>query len=244
MTTAIPLPAPVTTGSARVLSVARLQLVSWPLFVAWPVGLLITSALIPWVIFSLVDTGAEYNVTGSMLSVYGFVVAFYILAMTQMFSFALRLGSTRSHYMQSMVAIAVAQSAVFAIAFQLLSVLEAATGGWGVDMRMFGILRFVTDSSVVQFLGFFATMLLIVALSMLIGAIQHRWRATGLLTAAASVVVIGGLAAILVTWTRSWSSLWSWIVDASPTTTLVVLPLLVAAVCVGATWQVARHAAP
>ncbi len=102
-------------------------------------------------------------------------------------------------------------------------------------MRMFGILRFVTDSSVVQFLGLFATMLLIVALSMLVGAIQHRWRATGLLTAAASVVVIGGLAATLVTWTRSWSSLWSWIVDASRTTTLVVLPLLVAAVCVGAT---------
>ncbi|EHK81039.1 putative ABC transporter permease [Rhodococcus pyridinivorans AK37] len=110
---------------------------------------------------------------------------------------------------------------------------------------MFGILRFVTDSSVVQFLGFFATMLLIVALSMLVGAIQHRWRATGLLTAAASVVVIGGLAATLVTWTRSWSSLWSWIVDASPTTTLVVLPLLVAAVCVGATWQPAtRHPRP
>ncbi len=91
-------------------------------------------------------------------------------------------------------------------------------------MRRFGILRFVTDSSVVQFLGFFATMLLIVALSMLVGAIQHRWRATGLLTAAASVVVIDGLAATLVTWTRSWSSLWSWIVDASPTTTLVALP--------------------
>lgn len=91
-------------------------------------------------------------------------------------------------------------------------------------MRMFGILRFVTDSSVVQFLGFFATMLLIVALSMLVGAIQHRWCATGLLTAAASVVVIGGLAATLVTWTRSWSSLWSWIVDASPTTTLWCSP--------------------
>jgi len=183
-------------------------------------------------------------VTGSILSVYGFVVAFYLLAMTQMFSFALRLGSTRSHYMQSIVAIAVVQSTVFALGFQILSVLEAATGGWGVNMRMFGILRFVTDSSVVQFLGFLATMLLIVALSMLIGAIQHRWRTTGLLTAAASVVVIGGLAAILVTWTRSWSSLWSWIVDASPTTTLVVLPLLVAAVCTVATWQVARNAAP
>ncbi|WP_226949805.1 hypothetical protein [Rhodococcus rhodochrous] len=131
MTTAIPLPAPVVTGAARVLSVARLQLVSWPLLVAWPVGLLITSALIPWVIFSLVDTGAEYNVTGSILSVYGFVVAFYLLAMTQMFSFALRLGSTRSHYMQSIVAIAVVQSTVFALGFQILSVLEAATGGWG-----------------------------------------------------------------------------------------------------------------
>ncbi|MGW5337996.1 hypothetical protein [Rhodococcus pyridinivorans] len=58
--------------------------------------------------------------------------------------------------------------------------LAVSTTGWGVDMRMFGILRFVTDSSVVQFLGFFATMLLIVALSMLVGAIQHRWRATGL----------------------------------------------------------------
>lgn len=244
MTTAIPLPAPITTGPARVLSVARLQLVSWPLLLAWPVGLLVTSALIPWVIFSLVDTGAEYNVTGSVLSVYGFVIAFYLLAMTQMFSFALRLGSTRSHYMQSMVWIAVVQSAVFSVVFQILSVLEAATGGWGVNMRMFGILRFVTDSSVVQFLGFFTTMLLIIALAMLAGAIQHRWRATGLLTATASVVALGGLVAIVVTWTGSWSALWSWFADAAPTTTLVVLPALVAAVCTSATWWVARNAAP
>lgn len=244
MTAALALPAPVTTGAARILAVARLHTISWPLLVAWPVGLLIAAFAIPWVIFSLVTTDQEYNFTGSLLSVYGFVIAFYILAMTQMFPFALRLGSTRAHFMSSVVLVGVAQSAVFAILIQSLSVVEEATGGWGVRMRLFGVLRYFTDSSVIQFFGYFATMTLIVGLSVLVGVIQHRWRTVGLLTAGATVIGVGGLAAILLTWTQSWSGLWSWFVDTSRVVTLVALPIVIAAACAAAAWRILRRAAP
>ncbi|NLV78569.1 MAG: hypothetical protein GXY65_04355 [Rhodococcus sp.] len=244
MTTALALPAPVDTGWSRVASIARVQIVSWRLLLAWPIAILAVAFTIPWVIFALVDTGQQYNVTGSVLSAYGFVVAFYMVSMTQMMPFTIGLGSTRRQFVAAVTAIGLAESFVFAAAFQTLSVLEAATGGWGVDMRMFGVLRFVTDSTVLQFLCYFATMSFVVALAMLLGAIQHRWPTTGILAAGAVVIGVGGLAAIVLTWTQSWSSLWSWSADSPRAVTLVALPLCVAAACLAGAWQVVRNDSP
>jgi hypothetical protein len=244
VTTVLALPAPVTTGAARVWSVARIQTVAWPLLIAWPVGLLVTAFAIPWIIFALVTTDQQYNVTGSVLSLYGFVIAFYLQSMTQMFPFSLRLGSTRAHFMSSIVLIGLVQSLVFAAALQALSVIEEATGGWGVRMRMFGVLRYLTDDTLIQFGCYFATMSLVVGLSVLVGVIHHRWRAVGLLTATATAFMAGGLAAILLTWTRSWSGLWSWFVDTPRVVTLVALPIVIAAASIVASWRVLRRAAP
>ncbi|TCN58286.1 hypothetical protein EV641_101389 [Rhodococcus sp. SMB37] len=244
MTAALALPAPVTTGAARVWSVARIQTVAWPLLIAWPAGILATAFAIPWVIFALVTTDQQYNVTGSVLSLYGFVVAFYLLSMTQMFPFSLRLGSTRAHFMSSIVLIGLVQSFVFAAVLQALSVVEEATDGWGVRMRMFGVLRFLTDSALIQFTGYFATLTLVVGLSVLAGVIHHRWRAMGLLTAGTAIIVAGGLASILLTWTQSWSCLWSWFADTPRVVTLVLLPIAIAAVCTATAWRILHRSAP
>ncbi|CAM2895480.1 ABC transporter permease [Prescottella defluvii] len=245
MTVATPTAAPARpprTDSRRLLAVCRLHAVSWPLLLAAPAAILAVTFAINLTIFALIDTGDDTQVTGAVLALYGFVVAFYAQAMTQTFPFALGLGVTRRQFFASTTVVAVVQSAAFAAVLQLLSVIEAATGGWGVGMRMFGILRFATDSSVLQTAAFFASLLLTTSISMLLGAVHQRWRTIGFLVAGIGTIGVSGLAAVVITWAQWWPAIGSWFVDAPRAMTLAVVPVAAAAAAIAATWVVVRRA--
>ena len=164
---------PKTPARSRIGAVLQLHTVAWPLLIAWPVGILLISFLISFTIYAIVGNEEGEGFTGSVFSVYGFVLAFYLQSMTQTFPFALGLSVTRREFFTATTVMALAQSAVFAIALQLLSVLESATNGWGVHMRMFGIARYFTDNTAVQLLALFATLLLTSSIAMLAGAIYR-----------------------------------------------------------------------
>ncbi|SDD04115.1 hypothetical protein SAMN05444580_102474 [Rhodococcus tukisamuensis] len=232
-----------TTGS-RIGATLRLHTVAWPLLIAWPVGILAGSFLISYVIFSLVQSDQDDNFTGSVFAVYGFVLAFYLQAMTQTFPFALGLSVTRREFFTATALMALAQSVVFALALYLLSVVEAATDGWGVRMRMFGLARYFTDSPVLQFLALFANLLLVAAIALAAGAVYQRWKVTGVLTA--GVTVLGGLslAAVLVTWARAWPSIGAWFQEVNRAVPMVVLPLALAVLAIGVAWCALRRATP
>lgn len=245
MTTATAPLAPVrSTPPSRVGAVLRLHTVAWPLLVAWPVGILAVSFAICWTIYFLVQNEEGEGFTGAVTALLGFVVAFYLQAMNQSFPFALGLSVTRREFYRATLVMALAQSAVFAVALQILAVVESATGGWGVHMRMFGLARYFTDSLAVELLSLFAILLLTTGIAMLAGAIYQRWRTTGLL--AAGVTAFGGLgvAAILVTWAHWWPEIGSWFVDTPRMVTMVVLPLVFAVAALAGTWVGLRRATP
>ncbi|MDH6281768.1 ABC transporter permease [Prescottella agglutinans] len=229
-------------GFGRILAIARIHFVAWPILIAAPLAILALTFAINFAIFALIDSGGETHPTGAILSLYGFVVAFYAGAMTQTFPFALGLGATRRQFFVSTVAVAVAQSFGFAVLFQVLSVIEAATDGWGVYMRMFGILRYATDSALLEFATLFASLLLTTAVSIAFGAVYQRWKTPGFLIAGISVVGLLGLAAVLLTWAGWWPSVGSWLLDAPRVLVLAALPVGVSVATIAASWAIVRRA--
>ncbi|MDP1051165.1 hypothetical protein, partial [Klebsiella quasipneumoniae] len=82
----------------RIGSVLQLHTVAWPLLIAWPVGILLISFLISFTIYAIVRNDEGEGFTGSVFSVFGFVLAFYLQSMTQTFPFALGLSVTRREF--------------------------------------------------------------------------------------------------------------------------------------------------
>lgn len=200
--------------------------------------------LISFTIYAIVRNDEGEGFTGSVFSVYGFVLAFYLQSMTQTFPFALGLSVTRREFFTATTIMALAQSAIFAIALQLLSVVESATNGWGVHMRMFGIARYFTDSAAVQLLALFATLLLTSSIAMLTGAIYQRWRTTGLLASLTGLFGVLGLSAIVITWANWWPAIGSWFADTSRVVPMALLPLALAIACIAGAWVTLRRATP
>lgn len=227
----------------RILDVARLHTVAWPLLIAWPIAILAISFLIGFTIFFLVgDTGHDTNFTGSVFALYGFALGFYMQAMTQTFPFALGLSVTRRDYFVATSLVAAVQSVVFGIGLFVLGRIENATDGWGVQMRMFDIPQYFTDNLWLQLLTIVASLLLLCAVGVLLGAIQQRWRVVGFFTAAVILLIALGIVAITLTWQGWWVDVGHWFVDVPRIVPLAVLPLVAGALSLTGAWAVARRA--
>ncbi|WP_063036801.1 hypothetical protein [Nocardia grenadensis] len=226
---------------ARALNVSRIHTVAWPLLLAWPLGILLAAFAIPWVIFALVDA-TEANTTGSIYSILGVTMAFYMGAMTQTFPFALGLGVTRRDFFNATALVGVVQVTGTALLLWVLAIVEDHTDGWGVRMRMFGLPGSFTDNRLIQLGTYVAFLSLVACVSLLLGAIYQRWRVTGLFTTGAAFLVVGGLAAILVTWQRGWPAVGSWFADTPRVVPMVVLPAVVALAALIGAWAAIRRA--
>lgn len=227
----------------RTFDVARLHTVAWPLIIGWPIAVLFISFVISYAIFALIPTtDSEFNFTGAAFSLYGFAVGFYLQAVTQTFPFALGISVTRREFFSATALVGVAQSAVLATLMYVLSVIEAATGGFGVKLRMFGIVRYVTDDPVLQWLGFFATLLLVASLGLFVGVVYQRYRVTGLFGLGVTMLVLFGGGAVLVTWQRWWPAVGRFFVDTSPILLIVTIPAALALLLAGAAWTGLRRA--
>ncbi|WP_328392070.1 ABC transporter permease [Nocardia sp. NBC_00416] len=226
---------------ARALNVSRIHTMAWPALIAWPLAILFAAFVIPWVIFALIDA-TETTTTGSIYAILGLMTAFYMSAMTQTFPFALGLGVTRRDFFAGTVLVGAVQVFGLGLLLWALAVVEGLTDGWGVRMEMFGLPADFTDSGLVQLATYPAFLALLACVSLLLGAIFQRWRVNGLYTAAAVVLIAGGLAAVLVTWQRWWPEVGSWFADVPRVVPMAVLPAAVALVALAGAWATIRRA--
>ncbi|MFI9534782.1 ABC transporter permease [Nocardia fusca] len=224
----------------RALAVSRIHTVAWPLLIAWPLAILVAAFVIPWVIFALIDA-TDTNTTGSVYSILGVTMAFYMGAMTQTFPFALGLGVTRRDFFNATALVGAVQVLGTALLLWALAIVEDHTDGWGVRMEMFGLPGHFTDNRVIQLATYAAFLGLVACVSLFLGAVYQRWRVTGLYTAGTVFLLVGGLAAILVTWQRWWPAVGSWFVDAPRAVPMVALPAVLAlAALIGARVTISR----
>ncbi|MFQ6230284.1 ABC transporter permease [Nocardia sp. NPDC002869] len=226
---------------ARAVRVSRIHTVAWPLLIAWPLGILLAAFVIPWVIFALIDVD-DSNTTGSVYSILGVTMAFYMGAMTQTFPFALGLGVTRRDFFNATVLVGAAQVACVSVLLWTLAVIEDHTDGWGVRMEMFGLPADFTDNRLIQLATYAAFLGLVACISLFLGAIYQLWRVAGLYTTGAVFLIVGGLAAILVTWQRWWPAVGSWFTDTPRAVPMVALPAVVALAALIGAWVTIRRA--
>lgn len=221
----------------RTFAVARIHHSSWAATVGWPLAVLAIAFAITYGIFAVVpETDAENNFTGGVLAIYGFAMAFYVTAITQCFPWALGLSVTRREFLTATGLVGVMQSLLLGTVVYLLSLVEAATNGFGLKIAMFGVAAVATDSPLIQWAFLVVAMMMLGGLGAFIGVVFRRYRANGLFALGLGTLVVVGGAVILVTWQNLWSEVGSFFTDTPRLLTMVVVPLLVTAVLAVASW--------
>lgn len=152
-----------------------------------------------------VSIGFQYSGASLWTFVYMMVVA--IQAMNLAFPFALGFGSTRRDFSLGTAVTFVGLSAVWALVYTGLAVIESVTNGWGLGGAMFNNFYFGFDISWAERLfNVFTAFVFFFMAGSVFGAIYVRFRARGLTLffLALGVVLIGLVA--LMTLTESWGA--------------------------------------
>ena len=202
----------------RVLNVVKLQLGNpqTTIVVPWMIlGFIFVVNLLIWVIINAATTGQDsidarnglqYSGASFYIFVYMLVVAIQAFSIT--FRFAIGFGSTRRDYWLGSALTFVILAVIFAVGITLLSVIEVATGGWGLGGRMFSAVYF-GDIWWQRMLVFFFGLLFVLFVGSLFAAVWVRWKATGMIVLFGVIGLLAlGLVAVM-TVSHSWTSLGS-----------------------------------
>jgi hypothetical protein len=133
---------PTVARSATPLDVIALQYANPTRLVTIPVGILVAVVVVMTAITLAVvsngGSGADLDYNGSVVwSLFGFVVAIGVQAVSIVFPLALALGSTRRAFTLGVLATAALQAALLTVGSLALLGLETLSGGWFVGARVF-----------------------------------------------------------------------------------------------------------
>lgn len=246
--------APITGAGRRILRIARLHFANpWTtIILPWLiVGAILVLNFAIWLIVLVnaapedradVREGLQWSGSSMWIFVYMMVVA--IQAMNLTFPLALGYGATRRDFYLGTVLAFVSLSAMYALGLTLLSVIEVATGGWGVGGVMFTSIYFGGELAwYLRLALYFFAMLFFFFTGSAFGAVYVRWRVNGVigLVAIIAVLLVGAVA--LFTFTASWGSVGEFFSRAQALGTVSAL-LVPAAISAVAGYFVLRGATP
>jgi hypothetical protein len=236
----------------RIFAVTKLHFVNrfgiiWlPLIVLG--GIFLLNLAIWWIItLSTGDDNTANHVhlgySGAVSYIYAYGIIIAVQAISRTFPFSLGFGVTRRDFYLGSALAFVILSLGFALVLTIMSVIEIATGGWGVGGRMFAPAYFTNDSWVLRFVMYFLLFLFLLFIGCAGAAFFVRWRATGL-TGFFAIIAVVLLAAIAwFTLGHQWPAVGRWFTTSGPigVTLWTIIPTLVFGV---AGFFVLRRATP
>ena len=230
----------------RLLALARIQFLNWRLALAMPLGLLALVLGINLAIFASIGDAAppEGRTTGALMSIYIVVGVGYLQSMTQVFPFVLGLGVTRRAFYSATALLAVVEALGYGALMLLFSVLERATGGWGLGLDFFAIDFLVVDDPLLQWLVYSVPFAALASLGIFTGVVFKRWGQVGVYAMTIAFSVVLAAAAVVVSWRGRWPALGGWFADQGTTARCGVYPLVLALLLGGAGWLAIRRATP
>jgi hypothetical protein len=229
----------------RFQSLLRMQLVDWPVALAWYVGILAAALLINVLIWAVMSPADRANAqTFGLAAIYIVSLITFQQSMTQLFPFAMGLSATRRTFYTALATFAVAQSLVFGLMLYLLLLVERATNGWNVDVVFFDLAFVRAGNPVAQVLVYAGPLLLFAAVGAFSGSVTKRWGQNGVFGMLLGSVLVIGLLVALATWLESWATIWDWLVTQSAVTFFAGWLLLPAALLLAAGFAVVRRAVP
>ncbi len=210
-------PAPVG-ASGRIINVVKLNLANpWTtIIMPWMIlGILFAGSwVIWWLIVTAVGPNAGPDVlegtqwSGASLWIFVYMMVVAIQAINLTFPLALGYGVTRRDFWLGTSVTFVLLTIMFTLGLTILSVVEEATGGWGLGGRMFTAAYFGEDWLQRMFI-YITLMLFFYFFGAAIASVYVRWKATGV---SAFFIAVGAIliaAGAIVTFAESWPQVWS-----------------------------------
>ncbi|MEU0562507.1 hypothetical protein [Dactylosporangium sp. NPDC006015] len=227
----------------RVFAIVRMQAAGRRDGLVWPLVILGIAFAVNLVLFgSMGDEMGDRPVTGGLASVYITALVFGAVAMAQQFPFALGMSVTRREFGAAIGLFTLAQTVIYAVLLVVLQAVEAATGGWGLRMRFFGIGPLDTYGVPAQLLIYGVPLLLMSLIGIALGAVYVRWRTNGVFGAITAVMVVLGLTAALITRTGRWPAVGDWFLDQSALSLFAGWPSLAVVLLTALSWTALRKA--
>ena len=202
------------TPTRRILNAARLQFANpWTtITLPWMIlGIIFLANLAIWGIIyngaapaDRADALAGTGWSGASMYIFVYMMVVAVQAISITFPFALGYGVTRRDYYLGASLAFVGLAAMYSIGLTILSVIEEATGGWGLGGSMFTAYYFGDGDWPERLVIFFSAFLFFFFVGAAIATVWVRWKANGLTAffVALGAVIIGGAA--LLTFTNSW----------------------------------------
>ncbi|MFF1633684.1 hypothetical protein [Leifsonia sp. NPDC058248] len=147
--------------------------------------------------------------------VYMLVVGITVISLT--FPFALGYSVTRRDFYLGSALTFGMLAAGYSLGFTVLSLIEEATGGWGLGGHLFTSIYFGGGGVWSRLFIVFAAMLFFFFVGSTSATIFMRWRVNGLLLAGAILVLLLVGAVALITLTGSWAAVGTWFATMGPT---------------------------
>ena len=224
--------------------VNRFQILYLPLIVLGTIFLL--NLAIWWIIVAASGGRVSGNHLGysgavSYIYVYGIVIA--VQAISRTFPFSLGFGVTRRDFYLGSVVAFLALSFGFAVILTIMSVVEIATGGWGLGGRMFAPVWFTDNFWLLRFVMYFSAFVFLVFIGTVGATFYVRWRATGVIVFFGIIAILAVGAIAFFSLGHQWPAVGIWLTQSGPVGITAWL-LVPAAVCGVAGFFVLRRATP
>ncbi len=181
----------------RVTNVMRLQLMNRQSYVIVPLLVLGGAALLALAIFLLVPyDGPKYAVMAAAAPLWAFLVV-GVQALTLSFPFSQALGATRRDFHLGTLLTAAMTSAMLAIIYLAISLVEKATNGWGLN-GYFSTPGLDGDAPLAAFASYFVLAMLCFLVGYWSAAVIKRWGTVVLISALVGVAIALTVAALLL----------------------------------------------
>lgn len=246
MSTAIDTGAPAPVRN-RVLTAARLNTVGAGQRLAIPWLVVGAAFLINLLIFSLIRANTDSDdtsVTGAVAAMYFTAAAAHLQTMTQTFPFALSLGITRRDFYMGAGLVLLAESLLHSVGLTVMLAIEGVTGGWGIDLRFFGVGFLVQSNPVAQVVAYSVPLLALGFIGMMVGTLFKRWGQIGVYAAGIGTALVIGLLVVLVTWQQWWGSVGTFFTTTPSLQLTALYPLVIALLAAAGGYLLVRRATP
>ena len=178
------------------------------------------------------------------MSLYITVGIVFLQSVTQLFPLAMGLSLTRRTFYLGTLLTAGLQSLVFGVVLTVFTLVENATGGWGVGLSFWAPGRLDVDNPALQVVVFAVPMLLASVVGTGLGVVVKRWGQTGMWVLGITSLLLSGLAGVLVTYSGSWGAVGAFFLDAPLAVLVLVVPGLAAVALAGLGFAGLRRAVP
>ena len=216
----------------RVLTAARLHVMHPLVILGVPWLVALSSFAINIAVWGVLVGREAGAVTGGIASLYVTVMVVFAQSVSQLLPFAMGLGLSRRTFYAGTALVAGAQALAFGLVLSALTAVEDVTGGWGVGLQFWSPAGVDVDDAAVQVIVSGAPTLAAAALGVGFGVVLKRWGTTGVWALViGATLALAGLVALTTALDR-WSDIWSWTLDQSTVTFMVLLPT-VAALAIG-----------